>query len=412
MDKKSSYEELEQRVKELQKEAAERKQAEEAQMGTIRDRILIVGLVLLFWPLLAVVRPAKAKGAVGAGRKYERIGLHLRLMAVLAAPMLLIGACGLTGEKQKPVIKLHGGQHESIWINNAISEIIIEKGYGYPVEIVEMTSQMMEAAIQKGEIDLNMETWRQSRIDWYDGQIKKGNIVNLGIIYEASPQFWIIPRWVAEQWKIKTVFDMKDHWELFKDPRDLSKGVFYNCISGWRCRGYNVVKLEAYGLTRYYNSVTPLSAPALEAALARAQMNHQPVFGYFWAPNALMGIYDWHILEEPPYTGQCWEKITAASKDKSLRPIDRACAYQTFPIDKIACKGLLEKAPDVVEMLRKMVVGLEPLNKTLAWAKGSDVQDWHEAAIYYLRNYKNRWKTWVTPEAYEKIEKALEGASR
>ena len=85
-----------------------------------------------------------------------------------------------------------------------------------------------------------------------------------------------------------------------------------------------------------------------------------------------------------------------------------ACAYATLPIDKVAHRGLLEKAPHSVEMLRRMLVGLEPLNETLAWAKENDVQDWEEAAVYYLQNYEDRCETWVTPEAYESIMEALE----
>ena len=338
--------------------------------------------------------------------------LHFCALAALLATVLLSGACGLLGGGEKPVIRLHGGEDDSNLINNAIAEFIIEEGYGYPVEIVEMTNTMVEEALPKGEIDLQMEGWQQNRLDWYNENIENGNIVNLGMTYEAGPQFFIIPNWVAEEYKIKTVFDMKDHWELFKDPQDPTKGAFYNGISGWAATDINVVKLEAYGLTRYYNSVLPGSSDALEAALARAQLNRQPVFGYYWAPTALMGAYDWYVLEEPPYTTECWEQITAARDDENLRPIDQACAYESVPIDKIAHSGLLKKAPDVVEMLKKMVVGLEPLNETLAWAEENDVQDWEAVAIHYLQNYKGRWETWVTPEVYERIEKALQEASR
>jgi len=340
-----------------------------------------------------------------------RVGARL-LLAALVATALLIAVWGLLRGRQKPVIKLYGGQWESLWVNNAIAELIIKEGYGYPVQTVESTGLVMQRSMSKGEIDLNMEMWQQNWIDWYNEQIENRNIVNLGMIFEAGPQLFIIPKWVAEQYSINSVSDMKDHWELFRDPEDPSKGVFYNGIIGWGCTEINVVKLEAYGLTRYYNTVSPASPAALEAALARAQVDRQPVFGYYWAPSAMMGTYEWHILEEPPYTDQCWQRVTAAVENENLRPIDRACAYEELPVDKVAHRGLLGKAPDVVEMLRRMVVGLEPLNKTLAWAKENDVQDWQEAGVYYLQNYEHRWKTWVTPEAYESIKRALETASR
>ena len=90
---------------------------------------------------------------------------------------------------------------------------------------------------------------------------------------------------------------------------------------------------------------------------------------------------------------------------KARRP---GCAYESVPIQKIARKGLLKEAPDVVKMPEKMNVGLEPLNETLAWASDNDVEDWESAAIRYLQTNENRWRTWVTQEAYQKIKKAFE----
>lgn len=43
----------------------------------------------------------------------------------------------------------------------------------------------------------------------------------------------MIPKWAHDQYGIDTVFDLNDHWELFKDPGDPSKGIFINCIDDW-----------------------------------------------------------------------------------------------------------------------------------------------------------------------------------
>ena len=59
--------------------------------------------------------------------------------------------------------------------------------------------------------------------------------MNLGVVFEDSSQAFVIPQWVADEHDITAVFDMKDRWELFTDPQDPSKGVFYNCIVGWEC---------------------------------------------------------------------------------------------------------------------------------------------------------------------------------
>lgn len=330
-------------------------------------------------------------------RKYLTVGVALLVVT-------LAGACA-GGEK--PTIRLADTEWESLWVNNAIAEFVIENAYGYSVETEKMTSTTFQAWLPTGLIDIQMEGWEQNSIDWYNEEISKGTIENLGMIYEGGPQFFVIPHWVHERYGIDTVFDMKDHWELFRDPDDPTRGVFINCIIGWVCAEINVVKLEAYGLTDHYNIITPGSAEALDAALAEPQERGEPVFGYYWAPTALMGLYDWYILEEPPYSDACWETVTAARDNKSLRPIDEACAYQTVPINKLAWSGLKDKAPDVYELLKKMNVGLEPLNGTLAWAKENDIQDYSEAAVYYLRSFENRWSAWMPQDKVQKVKEAL-----
>ena len=329
---------------------------------------------------------------------------------IWAGALLLVLVAALTAGcgGEKPVIKLHlWDGTESQLLNNAIAEFIIEEGYGYPVEEVIETTPVLKEALPRGEVDLNLEGWQQNIPDWYDEHIGKGNIVNLGMTYEGGPQFFVIPRWMSEEYGIETVFDMEAHWRVFQDPRDPSKGIFYNCIIGWQCAEINTVKLGAYGLDRWYNEVRPGSGDALEATLARAQQRREPVFGYYFAPTALMGAYDWHIREEPAYTDECWDKVTAATRDASLRPLEGACAYEDLPVEKLAHEGLLDKAPDVVEMLKKMVVGLEPINETLAWVSENAVQGWDAAAVHYLLLHADRWKGWVTPEASSAIERAL-----
>ena len=332
------------------------------------------------------------------------------LAGVTLVPLVLV-LIGVACGGEKPTIRLHAWEVDSHFLNNAIVEFISEEGYGYPVETVVETTPVLKQTLPAGEIDLNLEGWQQNIPEWYEEHLGKGRIVNLGMNFEAGPQFFIIPRWVSERYDIQTVFDLQDRWKLFNDPNDASKGIFYNGIIGWEATTINEIKLEAYGLTRYYNVVPLGSADALEAVLSRSQQSRQPVVGCYWAPNALIRAYEWHILEEPDYTDECREKITAATADFSLRPTDEACNYPDHSIDKLAHSGLKDKAPDLVEMLEKMSVGLEPLNESLAWVDQNGVEDWRAGAVHYLRTNEERWKTWVTAEAYEKVKSALGAAS-
>jgi glycine betaine/proline transport system substrate-binding protein len=331
----------------------------------------------------------------------------LLLFTALVLMATLVVGCGEAVEEEKPTLKFSDTWYESVWLANAIAGFIIEEGYGYPVETVQASVQVAQISLSQGDLHVWLDCWWWYYLGWYDEAIANGEIENLGPTMEPAPSFWMIPTWVHEEYNINTVEDMKEHWELFKDPEGPTKGLFINCPIGWECQMINRVKLEAYGLTEYYNIIEP-TAGAMEAALAGAQKKHQPVFGYYWAPTALMGMYDWYMLEEPEFDPDVWDKIQAALDDESLRPIDEACAYEAVSPINAVWSGLRDTAPDVVALFEKMNIGLELTNESAAWAKENEVEDWNKVSVWYLRNNESRWKAWVTDDAYKKIKTALD----
>lgn len=113
------------------------------------------------------------------------------VFCLLASTFLVWGCAASETDDHNPVIKLHDALNESEWINNAIAKFIIENGYGYPVETVVESTPMMQEALTKGAIDVNLEGWQQNIIDWYDLELEKGTILNLGMLYEGGPQFFM-----------------------------------------------------------------------------------------------------------------------------------------------------------------------------------------------------------------------------
>ena len=317
---------------------------------------------------------------------------------------------GPTGSGE-PTLRLADVQYESLWVNNAVFKFIAENGYGYPVEIVKTTFPVAQISLANGDVDIWIELWIANIIGWYNEETANGNIEDLKDppIFEGGPQFFMIPKWVAEQHNIRTIDDMKrpEVVALFPDPEDSSKGVFVNCPIVWQCSKINRAKLQAYGLSDLYNIQSGDTGAALDAALDGAQLRNEPVFGYYWAPTAIMGKYEWSVIEEPPYTEACWREVIKGRDDASYTPTE-ACAYEDRPVGKGINSGLREKAPDIVEMLEKMDMGVAAINKTAAWASDNDIQgDWEKAAIYFLENYEDRWTSWMPQENADKVKEAL-----
>ena len=307
----------------------------------------------------------------------------------------------------KPTLIMADNQFESLWINNAIFKYVVENGYGYPVESIPTTTPIAQLSLSNGDVDVWLELWQQNWIDNYREITADGSIVNMGMIYEGGPQFWIIPQSVSDEHNIKTIDDLKANWQLFEDPEDPTKGAFINCPAGWQCAEINRTKVAAYGLDETFNVVEPGGPAALAAGLTGPALRGDPVFGYYWAPTALMGRFDWQIIEEPTYTDECWAEVAIGQNDKDYVPAE-ACAYETLPIDKGINRDMLKKAPDVVQMMNRMNVGLQPINVTAAWAIEADIQgEWEKAAIYYLENYEERWTSWMPADNADLVKAAL-----
>ena len=341
-----------------------------------------------------------------------KLRLRMLLMAITALMIGIVAVGCAEEESPKAPIKIVDTSYETQWIYNAVFKFIVESAYDYPVEPVVLTVPVGQVSLSNGDVDAWLDLWWWYYLEWYDPALADGKIENLGPAMEPAPSFWMVPKYTAEEHNIKTIEDMKrpEVVKLFSDPEEPSKGRFVNCPIGWECQLINRIKMEAYGLTEFYN-IAEASAGGLDAELAGAQIKKKPVFGYYWAPTSLMGKYEWSIVEEPKYTDSCWDKVIAGKEDESLRPIEEACAYEAVsPVVGINA-GLRDRAPEVVAMLEKSNIGLQPVNVIAAWAKDNEIAgEWDKAALQYLKLYENRWTTWMPADKVKLVKEAMANA--
>ncbi|MBQ12266.1 MAG: hypothetical protein CMJ45_12050 [Planctomyces sp.] len=209
---------------------------------------LLIWLVVVF--PFRLVGKAVAPPARLAGRNPQWATIAVTIIVVAVVVPLWLG--GFLNFRQ-PTIRLVDGQWETLSINNAIAKFVIEKGYGYSVETV--VTGDWRTDLSDGTVDATLEGWQQNYREWYNEATSKGKVDTLATIYENGPQFFVIPQWVADEYSIRTIFDMEKHWELFKGPEDGTRGVFHNCPPGGQCSEINPVKLEAYDLYKTYKVV-------------------------------------------------------------------------------------------------------------------------------------------------------------
>jgi len=382
-------------------------------------------------------------------RKVKRSSLLLMLML---AVVLVLGACSSSGdaeaeqpaaaeapaeaaapaeasasaevaesetETEKRTIRFADTQFQTLWLNNAIAGFVVEHGYGYPVETIEVTTPVYQQSLASGELDVMMELWRMNIIDWYNEVTESGQVIDLGETFERSTQGFYVPRYVIEgdpergieptAPELKSVFDLPEYTELFQDPEDPSKGRLISCITGWQCAMINRIKMNAYGLMEDYNLMEPGASAALDASIAGAYTKGEPILAYYWEPTWLLGTYDMVQLEEPEWTPECdAETQRALTGEIDAEDVSEVagCGYQTLGVRKGVHGGLAEEAPELVEFFEAMFVGTDALNRTSAYMSAEEVSA-DEAALWYFANYQEDWREWLSDDVEAKVEAAL-----
>jgi glycine betaine/proline transport system substrate-binding protein len=186
---------------------------------------------------------------------------------------------------------------------------------------------------------------------------------------------------------------LSKYWELFKDPENPGKGRFYSCIPGWECEKINEKKFKAYGLDKHYTIFLPGSDAALNGSMAAAYRKGQPWFGYYWAPTWVLGKLDMTPIEEPAFDQKVWDT-------------NYACAYPSVRVNIIVNSSLQQKAPEIVEFLKKYETTQAMANKFLAYMQ-DEKADTQRAALWFLRNYQDLWTGWVPGKVSAKVKAAL-----
>ncbi len=307
-------------------------------------------------------------------------------IAVIGA--VFLGACGdeKPAEKEVQTLVFADLTWTSVQVHNRIAAFIIENGIGgYKAEYTPGDTMVTLNGIMSGDIDIDMESWHSNFRDAYEKGIASGDLIDLGKNLPDAPQGWWVPRYLVEGTdalapNLKGLEDLPQYWELFKDPEDRSKGIVYLGAAGWQSTKVSEEKFREYGLGETYNQSIPGSSAALAASMVGACKKGEPWVGYYWAPTAVLGRLDMVLL-----------------KGSEFEPAD---------VNILVNKDMPDKAPDVVEFLKKYATTVEQNNKFLA--KMEEMEwDAGQTAEWFLKERPDVWTAWVSEEVAARVKSAL-----
>ena len=287
----------------------------------------------------------------------------------------------------------------SAQVQDRIAQYIVEKGYGYPTDVVFGSTLPLFQGLRRGDSHVTMEIWLPNQDEaWMEAQAA-GEVVPVG---ESLGKDWqsafVIPAYLQEQYPdLDSVDDLKDDKfkELFATAETGGKARLVSCVIGWACEEVNAKQIEGYGLADDVHVINPGDGAAANADLYGAYEKGEPWLGYQWGTNDPALVLDLVRLEEPPYSDECWFTT-------------KACAYEDATILIAVHPDLTVNAPDVVAMLRKWDFNIGIYKEVAAWQSENPDATANDAALWWLNGNVDLWSAWVTESAADDIKAALE----
>ena len=329
--------------------------------------------------------------------KIARTRILTRALLMLVS-VALVG-CELTeSEEQKQTIVFSDLNWTSAQFQNRVAQYILEKGYDYPTDVVFGGTLPLFQGLRRGDSQVTMEIWLPNQDEpWMEAQAA-GEVISVGAsLGEDWQSAFVIPKYLQEQYPdLDSIEDLKDeqYKELFSTAETGGKARLVSCVIGWACEEVNAKQIEGYGLSEHVHIINPGDGAAANADLYGAYERGEPWLGYQWGTNDPAVELDLALLEEPPYSDECWFTT-------------KACAYEPATILIAVHPDLFAAAPDVVAVLRAWDMNIERYDEVGKWRRQNEGVSINDTALWWLNNNVAVWSDWVTEEAAEKISAAL-----
>ena len=286
----------------------------------------------------------------------------------------------------------------SAQVQNRIAQYIVEKGYGYPTEAMFGDTLPLFLGLRKGDTNVTMEIWLPNQDAAWQEALAEGEVVSVGKSLGKDWQStFVIPAYMQEQYPdLDHIDDLKDpkFQDVFATTDSRGKARLVACVPGWSCEAVNDAQIAGYELEEFLHVIKPGSQAAMFAELTGAYEKEEPWLGYMWGTGDPALLLDLVLLEETPYSDECWFTT-------------QACAFEDASILIAVDPALPARAPDVVTLLKNWDFNIDVYKGVVRWMSANPDATIEEASVVWLNDNGDIWTGWVTDDAASKVEAAL-----
>ena len=292
-----------------------------------------------------------------------------------------------------------------------VDKIILEAGYGCNVELVPgATTTTFASMNDKGQPGVAAELWTNAMREPLGKAVAEGSLhlANTAPITGLGEGWWIPPATAAKHPELKTVLDVLERPDLFPDSEDPSKGAFVGCPAGWGCQLANANLFRAFEMeAKGWKLVDPGSAAGLDGSMTKAVERGENWFGYYWSPTTLIGKHKMFKLDfGVPFAGsENWDGCIVKAEQDCANP--KPSSWTVSEVQSVVTTKFKDTTgEEVMNYLENRVYPGDIMNGMLVYMADNQAEG-KDAAVEFLIAHGDVWKSWVSAEVADKIEKSI-----
>ena len=327
----------------------------------------------------------KEEGGMSKRLRTRPVGIAAAIVGIAAVVLLAVAgtATARTGASCGTVTL-----NEQAWAgstaNTYVAKYVLEKMVGCKVKLTNIAEIPVYEALAKGKVDVLLEDWQH--VDQYKQYVTKQHTAVLeGSNGVNGHIFWAIPDYLMKQHpEFKTWKGLKGKESIFKSPESGSQGMFLGGDPSYVQKDQQLIK--ALGLDFKFVSVG--AEPAQVARWTQLVKQKKPVIFYWYTPQYLNVQYHLVEVQLPKRFKGCKDDAKTGGDPKQY-----ACAYDTYPLNKVFSAKFAKSGSPAVAVLKRWKWSNEDQNTVATWIAGQHMKPDKAAEKWVKANMAkvNKW---------------------
>jgi glycine betaine/proline transport system substrate-binding protein len=269
--------------------------------------------------------------------------------------------------------------------NTYVAKYVLEKMVGCKVKLTNIAEIPVYEAMAKGKVDAVLEDWQH--VDQYKQYVTKQKTAVLeGSNGVNGHIFWAIPDYLMKQHpEFKTWKGLKGKESLFKSPESGSQGMFLGGDPSYVQKDQQLI--QALGLNFKFVSVG--AEPAQVARWTQLVKQKKPVLFYWYTPQYLNVQYHLVEVQLPKRFKGCKDDAKAGGDPKQY-----ACAYDTYPLNKVFSAKFAKGGSPAVAVLKRWQWSNDDQNTVATWIAGQHMKP-DKAAEKWVKANMAKVNAWL-----------------